>query len=640
MHSQGFFFQALIYLSAAVISVPLAKRLGLGSVLGYLLAGIIIGPYILGLVGEEGTDVMHFAEFGVVLMLFLIGLELRPALLWQMRKSIFGLGGLQVIITAIAIAGIAMFFNLTLQQSITIGLIFALSSTAIVLQTLSEKGILKTRSGQSSFSVLLFQDIAIIPILALLPLMANQIEITHLAVPSDHSQTVNWVSNLPGWGQVLIIFSVVAFIIFGGRILGRHLFRFIANTGLREIFTAAALLMVVAIALLMDRVGLSPALGTFLAGVVLADNEYRHELESNIEPFKGLLLGLFFISVGSSIDFNILFQNPLLIFSLLVGLIMVKFFVLYFLGKVFGLKSGQEFLFAFALAQGGEFAFVIISFAGQNAILNDQVSGTILIVVALSMLITPLLLIFNEKVIQHIFVTKQSVPDSHDVIESDNDILIAGFGRFGLVLGRFLKANGITATILDNNPTNIQVLRKFGHKVFYGDATRMDLLEIAGAAKAKVLVIAIDDREQITHMVERVRKEFPNLEIISRAVDVRHYFELSDLGVKKFRRETYDSSIDLGIKTLYSLGFNKYQAHRAARTFRYHDNLVMNELQKLWKEDKKDYISEARKFSEQLEEMLLAELHTPIHDSDNAWDISSRIEEIKEMVEESLSRKD
>jgi glutathione-regulated potassium-efflux system protein KefB len=639
MHSQGFFFQALIYLSAAVISVPLAKRLGLGSVLGYLLAGIIIGPYIFGLVGEEGTDVMHFAEFGVVLMLFLIGLELRPALLWQMRKSIFGLGGLQVVITAIAIAVIAMFFNLNIQQSITIGLIFALSSTAIVLQTLNEKGILKTRSGQSSFSVLLFQDIAIIPILALLPLMANQIEITHLSEPINHSQSVSWVAHLPGWSQVLIILSVVAFIVFGGRILGRHLFRFIANTGLREIFTAAALLMVVAIALAMDRVGLSPALGTFLAGVVLADNEYRHELESNIEPFKGLLLGLFFISVGSSIDFNILFQNPLLIFSLLATLILVKFFVLYILGKAFGLKSGQEFLFAFALAQGGEFAFVIISFAGQNAILNNQVSGTILIVVALSMLITPLLLIFNEKVIQHIFVTKQSSPEPHDVEESENDILIAGFGRFGLVLGRFLKANGIKATILDNNPTNIQVLRKFGHKVFYGDATRMDLLRIAGAAKAKVLVIAIDDREQITHMVERVRKEFPNLEIISRAIDVRHYFELSDLGVSKFRRETYDSSIDLGIKTLNSLGFNKYQAHRAARTFRYHDDLVMNELQKLWKADKKDYISEARKFSEQLEEILMAELHTPIHDSDNAWDISSRIEEIKEIYLESLNEK-
>lgn len=634
MHSQGFFFQALIYLSAAVVSVPLAKRLGLGSVLGYLLAGIIIGPYILGLVGEEGTDVMHFAEFGVVLMLFLIGLELRPALLWQMRKSIFGLGGLQVVLTTIVITAIAMFFNLNIQQSITIGLIFALSSTAIVLQTLSEKGILKTQSGQSSFSVLLFQDIAIIPILALLPLMANQVDMHQVNNYNDHSGSTSWVSQLPGWSHVLIILAVVAFIIFGGRILGRHLFRFIANTGLREIFTAAALLMVVAIALVMDKLGLSPALGTFLAGVVLADNEYRHELESNIEPFKGLLLGLFFISVGSSIDFNILFQNPLLVFSLLTALILVKFIVLYILGKAFGLKSGQEFLFAFALAQGGEFAFVVISFAGQNAILSNQVSGTILMVVALSMLISPLLLIFNEKVVQHIFITKQDSPDFHDVEKSENEILIAGYGRFGLVLGRFLKANGVSATILDNNPANIQVLRKFGHKVFYGDATRMDLLEIAGAAKAKVLVIAIDDREQITHMVEQVRKNFPNLEIISRAIDVRHYFELIDLGVNKFRRETYDSSIELGIKTLNSIGFNKYQANRAARTFKYHDNQVMKKLQKLWKEDKKDYISEARKFSEQLEEILLAELHTHIHDSDNAWDFNSRMEEYKEIVNE------
>jgi len=634
MHGQDFFFQALIYLSAAVISVPLAKRLGLGSVLGYLLAGIIIGPYVLALVGEEGTDVMHFAEFGVVLMLFLIGLELRPELLWQMRKSIFGLGGLQVIITAITIGAIAFFFDMNIPQSITIGLTLALSSTAIVLQTLSEKGILKTQSGQSSFSVLLFQDIAIIPILAILPLMANQIDLSKAIDKANHGGSVDWVSHLPGWLQLIIILSVVSLIILGGKYLARHIFRLIANTGLREIFTATALLLVVAIAMAMDRVGLSPALGTFLAGVVLANNEYRHELESNIEPFKGLLLGLFFISVGSSIDFNILFDNPVLIFSLLAGLIVVKFIILYILGRIFNLKSGQEYFFAFSLAQAGEFGFVIISFAGQNAILGSQVSGTILIVVALSMLITPLLLIFNEKVIQHYFVTSQGQHhDDHSVEENDNDIIIAGFGRFGLVVGRFLKANGITATILDSNPNNIQILRKFGHKVYYGDASRMDLLEIAGAAKAKILVIALNDREQINHMVKEVKKRFPNLEIISRAIDVRHYFELTDLGVTKFRRETYDSSIELGIKTLTSAGFSNYQAYRAARTFKYHDYAVMEELQEIWKNDKKDYISESRKFSEQLEEILLAELHHPLHDSDNAWDVSSRREEIKRMYE-------
>ena len=412
MHSQDFFFQAIIFLTAAVISVPVAKRLGLGSALGYLMAGVLIGPYFLKLVGEEGTDIMHFAEFGVVMMLFVIGLEVRPSLLWNMRRSIFGLGGLQMLITTVVIGGISMFFGMNMLQAIAIGLIFSMSSTAIVLQTLAEKGLMNTQAGKGSFSVLLFQDIAVIPILAILPLMANQVQTRSVDL---HEAVINetTVSALPGWQQVLLIVGLVALIIIGGRFIARFIFRFIAQTGLREIFTASALLLVIGIAVAMDRVGLSPALGTFLAGVVLADNEYRHELEATIEPFKGLLLGLFFIAVGSSINFEILTSQPGTVLGILGILILVKFIVLLFLGRFFKMRTGQEILFSFALAQTGEFAFVLISFSSQNAILPEHVSGIMLIVVALSMLVTPLLLIINDRLVQPMFikVQKEQEPD-------------------------------------------------------------------------------------------------------------------------------------------------------------------------------------------------------------------------------------
>ncbi len=527
MHSQDFFFQAMIFLTAAVVSVPIAKRLGLGSALGYLLAGVLIGPYFLKLVGAEGTDIMHFAEFGVVMMLFLIGLEVKPSLLWNMRRSIFGLGGLQMLITTLIIGGISMLFGMNIPQAIAIGLIFSMSSTAIVLQTLAEKGLMKTQAGQGSFSVLLFQDIAVIPILAILPLMANQVQTRTVDL---HEAVINEtaVSSLPGWQQVLLIVGLVALIIIGGRFFARYIFRFIAQTGLREIFTATALLLVIGIAVAMDRVGLSPALGTFLAGVVLADNEYRHELEANIEPFKGLLLGLFFIAVGSSINFEILTSQPGTVLGILGILIGVKFVVLLFLGRFFRMRTGQEILFSFALAQTGEFAFVLISFSSQNAILPEHISGIMLIVVALSMLVTPLLLIINDRLVQPLFIKAQKEHEPDEIAEQDNPVLIAGFGRFGVVIGRFLRANGIGATILDTNPGNIQFLRKFGFKVYYGDANRPDLLEAAGAEKARVIIIAVDDREQINHIVEQVQRHYPHLKIYARASDVRHSFELND----------------------------------------------------------------------------------------------------------------
>jgi len=632
MHSQDFFYQAMIYMLAAVVSVPVAKKLGLGSVLGYLLAGVVIGPFVFGLIGEEGSDVMHFAEFGVVMMLFLIGLELKPSLLWKLRKSIFGLGGGQVLLTAIIIGGISLaFFGLNLSQSVTIGLTLALSSTAIVLQSLAEKGLMKTRGGESSFTVLLFQDIAVIPILAILPLLAADVahDINSGAVQHDAG-----VGSLAGWQQLLVIIGIVAAIILIGKFLARYIFRIIASTGMREIFTAAALLVVVAIAVAMNAVGLSPALGTFLAGVVLADNEYRHELETDIEPFKGLLLGLFFIAVGAGIDFNVLFDSTWLILGLLLLLIVIKFGVLFGLGKIFGLKSGQEMLLSFSLAQGGEFAFVLISFSRQNAIYGDEIAGILLIVVALSMAFTPLLLLLNDKIVQPLFEKSSNRMEEDKIDETENPVILAGFGRFGIIVGRYLKTCGISATILDNNPENVQALRKFGFKVYYGDASRHDLLESAGIANAKVLILAIDEKDKSLEIVDFVKKKFPHIKIFARAYDVRHMFALKDKNADYIRRESYDSSLALASNAVCELGFDHYQSHRALLSFKFHDKNIMDELFKLWKEDDKSYIKEAKRFSSELEKVFLAEREESIHESDMAWDSATLREEIREIYAE------
>ncbi len=631
MHDQSFFFQALVYLTAAVISVPIAKRLGLGSVLGYLLAGVIIGPFVLGLIGEEGEDVMHFAEFGVVMMLFLIGLELRPSLLWKMRRSIFGLGGLQLVGTTLIIGLIALAFRQTINEALAIGLILALSSTAMILQTLVEKGQIKTSAGQASFSVLLMQDIAVIPILALLPLLASEI---HSAVADTHHvEAVRTIAGfaIVGWFKVGLILAVITGIVLVGRFLSRYIFRFIAKTGLREIFTATALLLVVAIAVVMDLVGLSPALGAFLAGVVLADNEYRHELEANIEPFKGLLLGLFFLAVGASIDFNLFIDQPGLILVLLATLILVKFVVLLLLGRAFGLRGGQGMLFSFVLAQGGEFAFVLISYSMQNQVLTQEVSGILLIVVALSMAVTPLLLLLNEKMIQPALedTTNEQVADVID--DGETPVIIAGFGRFGVVVGRLLIANGFTATVLDDNPDNIRVLRKFGFKVFYGDATRSDLLHAAGCDSAKAIVIAVDDMSTALKIADHVQRDYPHLEIIGRAVSKKHAYEYLKKGITNYEHDTFSASLHVGIKTLVKLGFNPYQAHRAAKIFRYHNNAIEKELFKHYDEDEKKYLSESMRFADELEELLTTEKQQSIHEYDTAWDNTTRREEAEKV---------
>lgn len=624
MYNEGLFFQAFIYLMAAVLSVPVSKRLGLGSVLGYLIAGVIIGPFGLRFVGQEGEDVMHFAEFGVVMMLFLVGLELQPSLLWRLRVPILGLGGLQVAVTTLLIAAIGLVFGLSWQIALAVGMILSMSSTAIVLQTLNEKGLIRTEAGQSAFSVLLFQDIAVIPILAFLPLLAVKSSATVSLLASQVMIAAEPAEGaaLPPWQQALLVMGVVGGIIVGGRFLMRPVFRFIAATRLREIFTATALLLVIGIALAMQQVGLSPALGTFVAGVVLADNEYRRELESDIDPFKGLLLGLFFISVGASINFNLLIQQPLLILGLVIGLAIAKFGVLFALGRFFRLELSQSLLFAFALAQGGEFAFVLFSFATQSNVLTSAVAGPLIAVVALSMVLTPLIMIINEKFVQPRFVAQADDREADEIDDNENPVIIAGFGRFGQIVGRLLLANGCQITVLDHSPAQIELLRRFEWKVFYGDASRIDLLYASGAERARLLVIAIDDREKILEIVELARKHFPQLKILARAIDRRHAYELIRHGVDVIQRETFGSALDMGVEALKLLGVRSYRAHRAAQTFKHRDEEALHDVAATEGDDTV-ILARSRQLAKDLEQLLQSDERELSHEIDRAWDISA-----------------
>ena len=614
MGGDGFFVQAFVYLTAAVISVPIAKRLGLGSVLGYLVAGAAIGPYFLGLVGREGQDVMHFAEFGVVMMLFLVGLELQPSLLWRLRGPILGTGGSQVGLTTVAISGIALAFGLSWQMALAVGLILALSSTAIVLQSLAEKGLMKTPAGESSFSVLLFQDIAVIPMLAVLPLLAVGGSAGH----GGHSAHASGIETLPAWQQALVTIALIAAIIVVGRFLTRPIFRFIAETRLREIFTATALLLVIGIAMAMQLVGLSPALGTFLAGVVLAESEYRHELESDIEPFKGLLLGLFFLSVGASLDFEFVLAEAGLLAALVAALAAVKFAILLALGRFRGMPASQSFIFSFALAQGGEFAFVLFSFATQNHVLSPDVANPLVAVVALSMALTPLLMILNDKIVQPRFAGAQPQREA-DAIDEEHPVIIAGFGRFGNVVGRLMRANGVAVTVLDLDPAQIDAIRRFGHKVFYGDAGRMDLLRAAGAAEARLMLLAIDEQEHTNEIVELVTQNFPNLELLVRANSIEHVYELMHLGVRSTYRETFDSAVEMGIDALRRVGFRGYEARRAASKFKTHEAETISQLFHI-REDRRELESAVRDRTGELERLLTEDDRASGESVDHAWD--------------------
>ena len=630
MTGDGFFFQAFVYLAAAVVAVPIAKRLGLGSVLGYLLAGVAIGPFGLELVGQEGQDVMHFAEFGVVMMLFVVGLELEPTLLWRLRTPILGLGGLQVLVTSVLIMGIAMLAGLAWQPSVAVGMTLALSSTAIVLQTLNEKSLMKTSGGQGSFAVLLFQDIAVIPMLALFPLLA-----THGAAGADphgdptHAATT-WIAGWPGWMQTLAVLGSVAVIVVGGKYLTRPIFRAIAATRMREVFTAAALLLVIGIALLMTQVGLSPALGTFLAGVVLANSEYRHELESDIDPFKGLLLGLFFIAVGAAIDFRLILENPWLIFGLVVAVVTVKFAVLFSLSRVFKFGPDQGFLLAFALPQVGEFAFVLFSFANQEGVLDTTITSPLVAVVALSMALSPVLMLIYERVIQPHVGTTVADEREADTIEEAHPVLVAGFGAFGSTLGRFLRANGIAATVLDLDSDRVDLLRKLGLKVYYGDASRYDLLKAAGAGQAKLLVLALDTPEKTRELVHTARKHFPHLTILARAFDWEDAHDLVDDDVKHVYRQGLDPALRMGADALRLLGFRAHQAHRAAQKFLKHEEESLVELTEARTGEQSSYFSRVRARIADLERLLLSDLEDEGQMRDAGWDAESLREEFRD----------
>lgn len=572
MSAQGLLPTLATLLGAGVISVPIAKRLGLGSVLGYLFAGALIGPFALGLVSDSG-DILHVAEFGVVMLLFLVGLELEPKRLWALRMSIFGLGSVQMILCAAAIAACLIPFQWNASAAIVAGLGFAMSSTAIVLQILSERGLSKTQVGQDSFSVLLFQDLAIIPILAILPALGSG------------TQTANSTSGLQFTPieRTLLAFLIIGGLIGASRTVIRPVFHWIAKTRQKELFTATSLLIVIGVALIMERIGLSMALGTFLAGVVLAESEYRHELESNIEPFKGILLGIFFTAVGSSMQFPLLQERTQAILTLVLILLTAKITFTKLSTKIFKSNPASGWTTSVLLSQGGEFGFVLFGAAVSAGVLTRTQSDELTLAVALSMFTTPLLLKATEKLTK----TKEAVSDHQNEEKIENlgeEIIIAGMGRYGQIVARLLLAQKIIPKIIDLSPESLERLRVFGFKVFYGDATEITLLESAGIEQAKVLVIAIDNRESILKVAKAVHSKYPHIKILARAFDLMHVYELMDVGVNDAERETFNAALATGEQTLTAVGFHPFAARRAAKMFREYDIKLFNQLHSVAKQ--------------------------------------------------------
>lgn len=602
MHADSFLIQALVYLAAGVISVPIAKRLGLGSVLGYLIAGALVGPFVLDLVGEQG-DVMRFAEFGVVILLFLIGLEVRPALLWEMRTSIFGLGAAQLLVSALLLGALAVLLGADWRVATATGLILALSSTAIVLQNLEEKGLRQGAIGQSAFGVLLFQDLAVIPLFAFLPLLALGHQAGEAAA-GGHGASI--LAGQAEWVRVLATFAAVAGVVVGGRYLTRPLFRFIAAARLREIFTASALLLVVGVAALMELVGLSPALGAFLAGVVLAESEFRRELETDIEPFRGLLLGLFFITVGAGLNFGLIAAQPVVVISLTLALMALKFLAMWAVGLVFRRDRKDAATIAVSLAQGGEFAFVLIAFVVTARVLTADQAALATAVVALSMALTPIAFVLYEKLVLNrtgLLAEPEQLPFDHGA----PDAIVAGFGRFGQIATRLLTAADFKVTMLESSIEQIETIRRFGWRVHYGDATRLDLLRAAGADKAKLLLVAIDDKDKAVELVEAATEYFPNLTIIARAFDRRHAYELVRVGGDEVVRETFESALLFGKKALLRLGMSERRAAKSVSLFREHDLALFNKLAPVYGEEK-DYAMAVRDSRETMEKLLSEEM--------------------------------
>jgi glutathione-regulated potassium-efflux system ancillary protein KefC len=598
MNEHGMLANALVYLAAAAVCVPLASRLKLGSVLGYLAAGCLIGPHLLGFVRDVET-ILHFSELGVVLMLFVIGLELDPKRLWELRRVVFGGGTLQVAVTATAITLGAMALGMPWRAAVVTGLALALSSTAIAMQTMSERNLGRSPLGRAAFGVLLFQDLAAIPIMGVVPLLA----------PAASGRALEIDGALKGIAALVLVVGA-------GRYLTRPLLYMAAQTGLREVFTTLALLLVLGVAALMQFVGLSMGLGAFVAGVLLAGSEYRRALETDIEPFKGLLMGLFFIAVGMSIDFGLLAERPLEVLLWLGGFQLAKLLALYAIAPRLEVANEQRGLFASLLAQGGEFAFVVFGVARQSQALPNHYEGLLTLVVALSMALTPFLLILRDRAAARL--TKVEARE-FDTIERDGEpVIIAGFGRFGQIVGRLLFARGIRATVLDHDPEQIEALRRFGYRIFYGDATRLDLLEAAGAHDAKLLINAIDDPEQNLELVDLVRENFPKLEILSRARNVTHYLELRTRGVHVAERETFEAAIALGRRALERLGTPPYEARELAESFKRHNVRTLEALAP-YLHDETKRLSMAKAAREELERQFERDRAELQHDGVDSW---------------------
>lgn len=608
-----FLFQALVFLIAAVLCVPIAKKLGMGSVLGYLIAGIILGPFVLGFIGAEGEDILHASEFGVVMLLFIIGLELDPKEFWGLRKAILGFGSLQVFGTSLLLfLCFVYFFNWSVNVSIAVSLSMALSSTAIILQTLKEKGISNTIPGQASFSILIFQDIMVIPILAILPL---------LAIPGVAPPTTNHtlISGLPGYAQTFVVFGVIGLVYAVTRFVVTPMLNLIVKVNLKEVFVAAALTIVIGVSYAMTLVGLSPALGAFLAGIVLATTEYRHSLESTIEPFKGLLLGLFFIAVGSTINFGIIATKPVEVISIVMGVMFVKGIVIFAIGKLFKMTFKNNILTSLLLSQVGEFAFVLLNFSTTLHIVDKTTFDLLMAVTAISMVVTPILLIVYE-IVQKFTLKNVEVPKQKaDEIHSKHDVILIGFGHFGSTIGRFLRANGISATILDSDPDRVAMLRKMGFNVYFGDGTDIDLLYAAGAEKAKYLIATVDPPSVNQEIITLVKKHFPHLEIIARAKNRFDAYELIDMGIESIYRETLYTAVHLAVDVLTKLGIRAYTAERKGQDFITFDEAAMKKLSQD-RHDTKQYILSVREQIELQEKLLSEDLHFSLTQHDSAWD--------------------
>jgi monovalent cation:H+ antiporter-2, CPA2 family len=608
---ESFLFQASLYLLAMVVAVPIASRLGLGSVLGYLTAGIVIGP-VFGFVGSETANIQHFAEFGVVMMLFLIGLELEPKALWAMRDKLIGLGGMQIAATVAVVTAGAMALGLNWREALTVGAIFSLSSTAIVLQTLSEKRLMQTPGGRSAFSVLLTQDIAVIPMLALLPLLALPGARALVEAAVDHSKdhaVAAYIDGLPGWGVTLVTLGAVIAVVLGGQYLIRPAYRFVNQARLREINTAMALTIVVVIASLMLMVGLSPALGTFLAGVVLANTEFRHEIESDIAPFKGLLLGLFFITVGAGVDVTAVMRAPLMYLGLTLALMVAKGVVLFILARLFHLRGRNQWLFTLGLAQAGEFGFVLVAFTSAQRILSDALAEKLMLIVAMSMLLTPLFFILYDQIVKRLDEDGERVPD--DEIDDQQPIIIAGVGRFGQVVNRMVTSSGFKTTVIDGDLETIQLLRKFGFKSYYGDPTRPELLKAAGLDNAQMLIVCLDTRADALRLVEYARRMRPDLHIIARAYDREHVFQMYQAGANDIVREMFDSSLRVARYALENAGVSKSEALELERLFFDLDRASVRALAEVWRPDvpvdkNDDYVALAKVLTRDLETALMS----------------------------------